>query len=176
MKKGTIFILALILIIIIVGVVIFVTTRGEKEDLAAENIGNREGMQTSKYELKNDEKDLTPYHEFSKDAFGEPQGYSEIPSCAFEGVDKVYTYADYEITTTMLGGKEVIYSTYLLTDAVSTPEGVKIADEKAAMIAAYGEEYTENGTEYIYLDGNVSISFITENDVITSIQYTMVTE
>ena len=175
MKKGTIFILALILIIIIVGVVIF-ATQGEKEDVAGENTGNVEGMQTSKYELKNGEKDLTPYHEFSKDSFGEPQGYSEIPSCAFEGVDKVYTYEDYEITTTMLGGKEVIYSTYLLTDNVSTPEGVKIADEKAAMIAAYGEDYIENGTEYIYQDGNVSISFITENDVITSIQYTMVTE
>ena len=119
---------------------------------------------------------MTPGQVFIKEAFGEEQSYSEIPSCAFQGTDKVYNYGAYEITTSDINGQETIYSTYLLDDSIATPEGVKIADDKNAMITAYGENYQENGNEYIYTDGIVNLSFIIENDTIMSIQYVMVTE
>lgn len=41
------------------------------------------------------------------------------------------------------------------------------------MVAAYGEGYTESGSAYNYVKGNVLLQFIIENDEITSIQYTI---
>ena len=42
------------------------------------------------------------------------------------------------------------------------------------MLDAYGEDY-ENSVEnsYVYTRGDVNLTFIVENDVITSIEYTL---
>ena len=32
-------------------------------------------------------------------ALGEPTSYYEVPSCAFEGLEKIYDYSSFEITT-----------------------------------------------------------------------------
>ena len=172
MKKGVTIVLVILAVIVVIALVYFVS---KKTDGQIQNTGDTEKVNSLKYELISEEKNMTPGVEFSKSSFGEEQNYSEIPSCAFEGVDKVYNYGSYEITTSNIDGKEVIYSTYLLDDGVSTPEGVKIADDKSVMLNAYGENYTLNGAEYLYTDGNVNLSFIVENDVITSISYVMVT-
>ena len=43
------------------------------------------------------------------------------------------------------------------------------------MLEAYGDDY-ENPVEnsYVYTKGDVNLSFIVENDVITSIEYTLI--
>ena len=44
------------------------------------------------------------------------------------------------------------------------------------MIEKYGENYTITlETKYTYTSGNVELSFIIENDMITSIEYTLKT-
>lgn len=176
MKKSTIGIIVLILVIVIITVVYFVTT-GNTENLPANNEAqNEQQTQTAKYTILDEGKNMTPGQAFSSETFGEAQSLSEIPSCAFQGTDKVYNYGSYEITTSDINGQETIYSTYLLDDTIATPENVKIADDMNSMINAYGENYTQNGSEYIYTDGIVNLSFIIENNTITSIQYVMVTE
>ena len=174
MKKTVIGIIILVLVSAIIAVVYFVTVGSTQNEQT--NGGIQKSTQTTKYILQDNEKNMTPGQVFIKEAFGEEQSYSEIPSCAFQGTDKVYNYGAYEITTSDINGQETIYSTYLLDDSIATPEGVKIADDKNAMITAYGENYQENGNEYIYTDGIVNLSFIIENDTIMSIQYVMVTE
>ena len=174
MKKTAIGIIILVLVIVIIAVVYFVTAGGTQNEQT--NGGVQNNTQTAKYTLQDNGKNMTPGQVFTKENFGEEQSYSEIPSCAFQGTDKVYNYSAYEITTSDINGQETIYSTYLLDDSIATPEGVKIADDKNAMVTAYGEDYQENGNEYIYTDGIVNLSFIIENDTITSIQYVMVTQ
>ena len=45
------------------------------------------------------------------------------------------------------------------------------------MIEKYGTDYEQKlGNKYIYLNGNVELSFIIESDIITAIEYTLVTE
>lgn len=117
--------------------------------------------------------DVTPGNPFLKDELGKENSYSEIPSCAFDGVDKTYTYDHYEIIVSNVSNEDVIYSVYFLDDEVATEEGIKIADEKSKMIDIYGNDFENVGNEYIYSDGNVDLSFILENDVIVSIEYIM---
>lgn len=175
MKKTTIGIIILVLVIAMIAVIYFVKS-GNTQTKQTNGETQNNTQQTAKFTLQDNEKNLTPGQVFTKENFGVEQSYSEIPSCAFQGTDKVYNYGAYEITTSDINGKETIYSTYLLDDSIKTPEGVKIADDKNAMITAYGENYQQNGNEYIYTDGIVNLSFIIENDTIMSIQYVMVTE
>ena len=174
MKKSLIIVIILVIVIAIIGVVYFASLNKEQPTNANEQ---QESINHSvTYTLDYEGKNMTPGQAFSKEIFGEEEQYSEIPSCAFEGSDKVYNYGSYEIITSQINGEEKIYSVSLLDDTISTKEGIKLADDRAKMIEIYGENYRENGTEYIYTDGNVNLSFILQNDVIISIQYTMVTE
>ena len=80
------------------------------------------------------------------------------------------------MTTYQDGDQEKVYSVYFIDDQIATPEGVKIADDISAMTNAYGENYVQNESQYVYTSGNVELEFLVENDIITSITYTLVTE
>ena len=175
--KKSIFVVILLIIVVAVGVVIYFNVNKEAEPTSGENAVNQESsVQETQYKLEVEGKDMTPSVVFTQETFGEPNQLSEIPSCAFEGTDKVYTYTSYEITTYQDGDQERIYSVYFIDDQIATNEGVKIADNISAMTNAYGENYEQVGNQYTYVSGNVELAFIVENDVITSITYTLVTE
>ena len=115
--------------------------------------------------------DITPGTEFKKDSIDEKPGYTELPSCAFDDVDKVYTYAGVEITASMLNGKETIYSVLFISEDVKTPEGISLGDEADLLYEKYGEPDDTFGFECSYLAGKIILSIMVENDVITSIEY-----
>ena len=165
MKKILIIILIIVLVVI-GGIEIVVTMQNNKNN--ASNSSENEEKTEETFIFKDGEKEIKLGEEFSKEALGlgEEKNYSEIASCAFEGLDKTYTYENYEITTFPDGDK----------DKVSTTEGVKISDDKEKMISTYGEEYETQGNQYKYNKGKTNIEFIVENDIITSIQYSYVTE
>ena len=86
---------------------------------------------------------------FTKEKYGEPLTYSEVPSCAFDGIDKTYTYSHYEITTYPVDGKDKVYVIYFLDDEITTTEGVKISDSLDDMLEKYGKDYQKEGNLYI---------------------------
>ena len=108
---------------------------------------------------------------FNVDDYEEPESYSEIASCAFEGLDKTYTYEHFELTTYPVDGEERLYVIYFLDDEARTNEGIAIADSYEDMISSYGESYVKEENKYTYTIGKKSITFIVENDFITSIEY-----
>ena len=83
-------------------------------------------------------------------SLGEWRDYAESASCAFEGLDKVYTYAGFEIQTYPMGEKDYVYMIILQDDTVATEKGVRIGDSKDAVIAAYRapDEQTDNSLTY----------------------------
>lgn len=109
------------------------------------------------------------------DALGEPISYFEAASCAFDGLDKVYSYNSFEITTYPVDDKDYVGSIRFLDDMVETKEGVALFGTKADMVAAYGENYVdENGVLVYYYDGkeeNGRLCFILSGDEIISIEY-----
>ncbi len=103
-------------------------------------------------------------------ALGEPQSYFEAASCAFEGLDKTYTYSGFQVLTRPDGDKDYVNSILLTDDSVTTPEGLYIGASAADVTAAYGEEESL-GSSLRYTKENVVLSFILENDVVVSIEY-----
>jgi len=105
------------------------------------------------------------------DALGEPLSYFEAASCAFEGLDKMYTYSSFEVDTYPEGDTDYISCIYFLDDMVETPEGISLYMSKADMEEAYGTEYEEVSGAYVYSKGNGQLSFIIDNDEIVAIEY-----
>ena len=105
------------------------------------------------------------------EALGEADSYFEAPSCAFEGMDKMYTYGSFEIDTYEQNGKDYISGILFKDDMVATPEGVSLFMTKADMIKAYGETYTEENGMLVYEKDSMKLKFLVEDDEITLIEY-----
>ncbi len=177
MKKALIVIIAIIVIVAICVGVYFLTNGSKETNSPAENgVNTAENSSENTIKLEYEGKDMTPGAVFSRDIFGEELTYSEVPSCAGQGTDKVYNYGSYEITAYQDGDQEKIYSVYFIDDQITTTEGVKISDDSSVMFEKYGDNYEQTGNQYTYTSGNVELSFIVENDFIRSITYTLVIE
>lgn len=104
-------------------------------------------------------------------ALGEPVSTYDAPSCAFQGTDYIYTYDGFQINTYPLNDVNYVSSVVLISDAVSTPEGLEIGGTMEDMIAAYGEDYTEEYGMYTYTRGDSQLAVLIGDGAITSIEY-----
>lgn len=102
---------------------------------------------------------------------GQEQSYFEAESCAFEGLDKTYTYPGFVITTRPDGDKDYVNSIRLTDDTVSTGEGVYIGSSEADVTTAYGEGGGDSEGALTYTAGDVTLNFILEDGVVSSIEY-----
>lgn len=164
MNKKVIGIIIAIILIVIVGVSVYMLTRGNSAD-----VQKTEKKETQEaYALKVNNKEIKLGEVFSREKCGQELQYSEVASCAFDGLDKKYTYENYEITT---GEKDKITSIYFIDEGVSTTEGAKITDSYDKMVQVYGNNFKNEGNKYTYTKGDTSIEFMVENEVIVGIEY-----
>lgn len=104
-------------------------------------------------------------------ALGKYESCFEQQSCAYQGMDKIYTYPGIELGTYPVNGKEHISSIYFIDDTVSTQEGIKLGSTYDEMVKAYGKEYTEEFGVYRYVLGKTELSIYTTNKVVDAIEY-----
>ena len=109
-------------------------------------------------------------NEFLAD-LGEPLHYYEVKSCAFEGMDKIYTYTSFEISTYPNGANDLVSSIYFKDDTVTTEEGAYLGMAKSDVLALYGSNYTESAGAYIYSKGGMELHFIFDGETLASIEY-----
>lgn len=102
---------------------------------------------------------------------GEPASYFESQSCAFKGLDKVYTYDHYRIDTYPDGDKDIISSIVFLDDIATTTEGISIGMTKEDMENAYGTDHEEKKGMTVYTKDGKYLAFLLKDDVIQSIEY-----
>lgn len=102
---------------------------------------------------------------------GEPLTYFEAESCAFDGLDKTYTYSGYVITTRPEGEKDFIQSILLTDDSVTTAKGIYIGSTREDVIAAYGETDDTLPTLLSYTSAGTTLNFVLDGDTVVSIEY-----
>ena len=103
---------------------------------------------------------------------GEPGDYFESESCAFQGLDKVYTYGSVIIRTYPKDGKDYVLSVELKDDTVTTREGVYIGQTRDDVTAAYGDPGEETAAALRYVDGDCTLTFLLTDGKVTDITYT----
>ena len=106
------------------------------------------------------------------DALGAPDDYFESESCAFQGLDKTYTYKDFVIYTYPQSEKDYVASIALKSDAVTTGEGAYIGMTPDEVKALYPTPSDESDKALVYADGDAVLSFIIDGDQVSSITYT----
>lgn len=106
------------------------------------------------------------------DILGEADSYFEAPSCAFDGIQKIYTYGSIELST-YIGedGEDYLDGIIVKDDLVTTPEGARIGDSIDTIIEIYGEDYSHEADSYIYEKDNMKLTIIFDNKAAVSIQY-----
>ena len=104
-------------------------------------------------------------------ALGEYQSYFEAESCAFDGLDKTYTYPGFVITTRPDGDRDFINSIRLTDDSVTTQEGAYIGNTADQIRAIYGDPDNDLESALYYTDAYTMLSFILEDGVVISIEY-----
>lgn len=104
------------------------------------------------------------------EALGEPASYFESPSCAFEGIDKVYTYNSFELDTYPTDDKDFVSCIIFKDDAITTPEGVCIGDSVSSVTSVYGDAEEESGM-IVYEKDDMKLCFIVSGDKVISIEY-----
>ncbi len=101
---------------------------------------------------------------------GEPGSVYEVPSCAFEGVDRKYSYSGFELDTYPLDGEDHVSAVVFKDDSVATTEGVCIGDSREKLTEVYGEG-SEEGGMVVYEKDGMKLMFILQGDDIASIEY-----
>ncbi len=124
------------------------------------------------FTVQNNDLVLGSYFDLKK--LGKEKKYSETASCAFEGIDKTYTYDHFEVTTYPKDNKDIIGNIYFLDENIKTKEGVGISDSIDKVIATYGSNYQQEGTLFKYQKGDMELKFIIEDDLVTSIEYALI--
>ncbi len=110
------------------------------------------------------------------ESLGEEKSYFEAESCAFKGLDKTYTYAGFKLYTYPIDEIDYVQSVEFMDDTVATMEGITIGDSLDEVVAAYGDDYEENGTAITYTKDDAVLEFIISGDVVEAVNYTAITD
>lgn len=102
---------------------------------------------------------------------GEPVSYFEAPSCAFQGLDKIYTYNGFELDTYPVNDVDYISAIIFKDDSVATAEGVGIGDMREKLEQTYGSESTAEDGMLVYEKDAMKLCFILRGDEIISVEY-----
>lgn len=169
MKKEIIILVVLLMIVLIIGGIAIVNRNSDSVETANNSTEEAFIFEVNGQEIKMGENFLT---------LNLPEANSEYEaeSCAFNGIEKTYSYDSYEIATYPEDSNEKILTIYLLDDEVATKEGIKIGDTLDDMKQAYGENCEISDISYIYTKGNSTLTFIINGEIISSIEYRLITE
>lgn len=110
------------------------------------------------------------------DELGEADDYFESESCAFEGLDKVYTYSGFKLNTYPVDDKDYVLSVVFMDDTVETDEGISIGSTKDEVTEAYGEPTKEKGSSMVYEKGETKITFGVKGDEVSTVEISAIVE
>ena len=106
---------------------------------------------------------------------GEPVSSSSSPSCAFQGLDKTFTFPGFIVLTYPDNDNDYVLNIQFTDDSVTTPAGIRIGSTEADLTAAYGTGQ-KNGNAVVYTQGKTQIAAVVENGTIKNLNYNYVEE
>jgi hypothetical protein len=101
---------------------------------------------------------------------GEAKDIFEAPSCAFNGVDRIYYFAGFELNSWPDGDTERLLSVVLKDDSVETDEGLYLGATKEDAQAIYGAgKENDLGTEISWTEGDLKLRVVFEGNIASGI-------
>lgn len=110
------------------------------------------------------------------DALGEPKSYTEVPSCAFEGVEKTYYYGSFYLSTCSVDGRDYVYCVWFADDGVTTEDGIRIGSSRSEVEELCGEGCFHGGSACTRTLGNSRLTILLSDGLVCSVQYEWIIE
>lgn len=109
------------------------------------------------------------------DQLGDGYQYAEGKSCAYDGLDKTYTYEAVEFFTNPLAEGETVSEIYTESEIVTTSKAIAVGATKAEVIAVYGAASKDANNMLIYRlsEAQAALCFELEEDTVAAIFLTM---
>jgi len=103
---------------------------------------------------------------------GEPTGIFEAPSCAFDGIDRIFAYPGVQIYTYPDGDNDLIHTIAFFDDTIRTTEGgLRLGSGLQAVFDTYGDDYIFDSGMYTFNRGLTRLEFLVEDDIVIGISY-----
>ena len=103
---------------------------------------------------------------------GEPLGRFEAQSCAFDGMDIIFSYPGIQIYTYPAGAGNYIHMIGFFDDTVRTAEGnIRLGTRIQNVFDVYGEDYSYETGLYRFTRGLTVLEFLVEDDIVMGITY-----
>jgi hypothetical protein len=103
---------------------------------------------------------------------GEPLGRFEAQSCAFDGMDIIFSYPGIQIYTYPAGAGNYIHTIGFFDDSVRTAEGnIRLGTRIQSVIDVYGDDYSYETGLYRFTRGLTVLEFLVEDDIVMGITY-----
>lgn len=108
------------------------------------------------------------------DAMGEPLGVFEAPSCAFDGIDRIFSFSGLQIHTYPLDDGDFIHTVSIRDDSIMTQNGIYIGNSWDSVLAAYGSDYQQDFGMFTFTKGVTKLQFYVESDMVVAITYGLI--
>ena len=105
---------------------------------------------------------------------GEPLNTFDVPSCAFDGMDRFFLFPGVQIQTYPVGGMDRVHTILLTDDSLTTVGGIFIGSSLAAVLEAYGHDYDYSYGLYIFNRGNTTLRFLVNDMTVQTISYELI--
>ncbi|MBP0726359.1 hypothetical protein J5Y03_14450 [Bacillus sp. RG28] len=102
---------------------------------------------------------------------GKEKNYFEAPSCAFQGLEKTYSYNGFDLNTFEKDGVDYVVGIAFTDDTIATTEGVSLFAKKEEVLQKYGNGYKQKNNSYTYKADGTNLIFLIENNEVSSIEY-----
>ena len=103
---------------------------------------------------------------------GEPIGVLELPSCAFDGMDRVFRYPGADLYTYPIGDDDFVYNIAFFDSTVRTAEGgIRLGLSLQDVLDAYGDDYELESGMYTFTRGLTVLEFLVDDDTVIGITY-----
>ena len=105
---------------------------------------------------------------------GEPIGVFEAPSCAFDGIDRIFRFPGVQIHTYPSGELDLVHTISIRDDSVTTMEGIYLGSSWEDVLDAYGHDYKQDFSMFTFTLGLTTLSFFVEDGIVTGITYGLI--
>jgi len=107
-------------------------------------------------------------------AMGEPLGVFEAPSCAFDGIDRIFSFPGLQIHTYPLDNGDFIHTVSIRDDSIMTQNGIYLGNSLDSVLAAYGNDYQQEFGMFTFTKGVTTLQFLVEYDMVVAITYGLI--
>jgi len=108
------------------------------------------------------------------DSMGEPLGVFEAPSCAFDGIDRIFSLPGLQIHTYPLDSGDFIHTVSIRDDSIMTQNGIYLGNSLDSVLAAYGNDYQQEFGMFTFTKGVTTLQFLIEDNMVVAITYGLI--